>query len=198
MDMRIRILAIVLFCGFLSACSTREASDQYRGSTSQRLLTYSINNLMAQLPAANFEEFKDHTVYVKSHFITKSQVMDYANDRLTFELSSRFKLNLVDTAEKADYQLDFFFTSLGTDSDTFGLTIPIFWVDTGGELPTLDVLAVRMYHGVSEMYYYSKDKTTGLVTAHPSILARAKTDRFSTPFFSFPIDDLDENSVFDE
>jgi hypothetical protein len=47
------------------------------------------------------------------------------------------------------------------------------------------------------MYYYSKDRKTGIVTPHASILSRARTDRFSTPFFSFPIDDLDENSLLD-
>jgi hypothetical protein len=190
-----RILSILLVCGFLTACSTREASENFRGSTSQRLLTYSINDLMSQLPEASFQPFAEQPVYVRSHFIKKSQTLNYATQRLYLELTSRLHLNLVDSPEKARYELDFFFTSLATDSDVFGLTIPVFWVSS--ELPSLDILAVRMYHGVSEMYYYSKDRETGQVTPYPRILNRSRTDRFSTPFFSFPVDDLDENSVLD-
>lgn len=190
-----RILSILLLCTFLSACSTREASDQFSGSTGQRLLTYSINNLMAQLPEKDFKSLVGQPVYVRSHFIEESQTLTYTTQRLYMELTSRLNLNLVDSPEKARYELDFFFTSLGTDSDVFGLTIPVFWANTAQ--PSLDILAVRMYHGVSEMYYFSKDKETGVVTPHDSILNRARTDRFTIPFFSFPVDDLDENSVLD-
>jgi len=48
------------------------------------------------------------------------------------------------------------------------------------------------------MYYFSKNKSTGQVTSYPCILERARTDRFSTPFFSFPVDDLDENSLLEQ
>lgn len=190
-----RIFSIILMCTFLSACATREASEQFRGSTSQRLLTYSINNLMTQIPEAHFVPFEGHPVYVRSHFIEASQTLNYTAQRLYLELTSRFNLKLVDAPEKARYELDFFFTSLGTDNDVFGLTIPVFWV--GGDQPSLDILAVRMYHGVSEMYYYAKDKETGVVTPYARILNRTRTDRFSTPFFSFPVDDLDERSLWD-
>ncbi len=190
-----RVLSILMLCAFLSACSTREASEQFRGSTSQRLLTYSVNNLMAQLPDENFISLAGKPVYVRSHFIEASQTLNYATQRLYMELTGRLHLNLVDSPEKAQYELDFFFTSLGTDSDVFGLTIPIFW-GSGGQ-PSLDLLAVRMYHGVSEMYYYSKDKETGVVTPYSRILNRSRTDRFSIPFFSFPVDDLDENPILD-
>ncbi|MBB1487565.1 hypothetical protein [Oceanospirillum sediminis] len=191
----IRILSVILLCATINACSTREATEQFRGSTSQRLLTYSINNLMAQLPEEDFKPFAGQPVYVRSHFIEASQTLNYTTQRLYLELTSRLHLNLVDSPEKARYELDFFFTSLGTDNDVFGLTIPVFWV--GGEQPSLDILAVRMYHGVSEMYYYSKDKKTGIVTPYSRILNRTRTDRFATPFFSFPVDDLDEKSLLD-
>ncbi|WP_435234597.1 hypothetical protein ACR30L_12550 [Psychromonas sp. PT13] len=197
MQFKIRILLVLLIGSLLSACSTRESTDKYKGSTSQRLLTYSINDLMVQIPSTDFNEFEGKPVYVQSHFIERSPVLTYATQRLYAELTSRFNLNLVNSPDKADYQLDFFFTSLGTDSDTFGLTIPIFWVDTSGETSYLDVLAVHMYHGVSEMYYYTKNTQTGKVKQHPSIIARAKTDRFSTPIFSFSMDDLEEKSILE-
>lgn len=188
-----QLLASIAVLFLLTACSTRETADKYRGSTSQRLVTYSINDLMQQIPEDNFQDYGDKSVYVRTHFLQNNQVLRYADQRLNLELQSRFNLNLTDELEQADYELDFFFTSLGTDSDAFGLTVPIFWVSTdGGELPTLDILAVRMYHGVSEMYYYSTDRNTGTVKAFDSLVARAKTDKFSTPFFSFPLDDLND------
>lgn len=194
--LRISLLLILLLG--MGGCSTRDSSEHFRGSTSQRLLTYSINDLMARLPAKEFKPFANRPVYVRSHFVEASPILNYAVQRLKVELTSRLALQLVSTPEQADYELDFFFTSLGTDQDTYGLTIPIFWVSTDGELPTLDILAVRMYHGVSELYFYSKNRATGQVHTHQNTLARARADRFSTPFFSFAIDDLDEHSILDE
>ena len=188
---------ISILCLFMSACSTRESAEQYRGSTSQRLLSYSINELMLQLPDSSFAEFNTAPIFVRVHFISRSQALVYAEQRLKMELTSRFKLNLVDSPSQADIELDFFFTSLGTDQDVYGLSIPIFWVSTDGEPPSLDILAVRMYHGVSEMYYYIKNNKTGVTTAHDGSIARSRSDKFSTPFFSFPIDSLKETSPLD-
>jgi len=192
-----RVFLIITFCFAISACSTRESAEQYRGSTSQRLLSYSINELMLQLPDDSFTEFASQSIFVRTHFISKSQALIYAEQRLKIELTSRFNLNLVDSAAEADIEFDFFFTSLGTDQDVYGLSIPIFWVSTDGEPPSLDILAVRMYHGVSEMYYYTKDKKTGITKAHNGSIARSRSDKFSTPFFSFPIDSLKETSPLD-
>lgn len=192
-----RIFLIATVCFTMSACSTRESADQYRGSTSQRLLSYSINELVSDLPDNSFTEFASQPIFVRTHFISKSQALVYAEQRLKMELASRFKLNLVDSAADADIEFDFFFTSLGTDQDVYGLSVPVFWVSTDGEMPSLDILAVRMYHGVSEMYYFTKNKATGETTAHNGSIARSRSDKFSTPFFSFPIDSLNEKSVFD-
>ncbi|GIC75446.1 hypothetical protein [Moritella sp. F3] len=192
-----RICFIATICFTMSACSTRESADQYRGSTSQRLLTYSINELVSDLPDNSFTELGSQSIYVRTHFISKTEALVYAEQRLKMELASRFKLNLVDSAAEADIEFDFFFTSLGTDQDVYGLSVPVFWVSTDGEMPSLDILAVRMYHGVSEMYYFIKDKNTGVTTAHDGSIARSRSDKFSTPFFSFPIDSLKEKSVLD-
>lgn len=153
-----RICFIATICFTMSACSTRESADQYRGSTSQRLLTYSINELVSDLPDNSFTELGSQSIYVRTHFISKTEALVYAEQRLKMELASRFKLNLVDSAAEADIEFDFFFTSLGTDQDVYGLSVPVFWVSTDGEMPSLDILAVRMYHGVSEMYYFIKAK----------------------------------------
>ncbi|WP_017222973.1 hypothetical protein [Moritella dasanensis] len=192
-----RIFLIATVCFTMSACSTRESADQYRGSTSQRLLTYSINELVSDLPDNSFTELSSKSIFVRTHFISKTEALVYAEQRLKMELASRFKLNLVDSAADADIEFDFFFTSLGTDQDVYGLSVPVFWVSTDGEMPSLDILAVRMYHGVSEMYYFIKDNNTGVTTAHDGSIARSRSDKFSTPFFSFPIDSLEEKSVLD-
>jgi len=192
-----RIFLIAAICLTMSACSTRESADQYRGSTSQRLLTYSINELVSDLPDNSFAALGSQPIFVRTHFISKTEALVYAEQRLKMELASRFKLNLVDSATEADIEFDFFFTSLGTDQDVYGLSVPVFWVSTDGEMPSLDILAVRMYHGVSEMYYFIKDKKKGVTSAHDGSIARSRSDKFSTPFFSFPIDSLNEKSVLD-
>ena len=112
MEFKIRIFAVLLISTLLGACSTRENTENYSGSTSQRLLTYSINDLMNQIPGDDFQTLSGKSVYVESHFIERSQVLKYATQRLRLELAGRLNLILVDSPEKADYQLDFFFTSL--------------------------------------------------------------------------------------
>ncbi|MCP5205846.1 MAG: hypothetical protein H7A01_01455 [Hahellaceae bacterium] len=193
-----RLSFLILLTCLLSACSTRGKVDIYDGSTAQRLVTYSINNLMTQLQEEDLSPFAAKPVYLRSHFINPSPVVDYANARLKLELESRFAMKLVDNIDDAGYILDFFFTSLGTDKDTFGLTVPIFWVSTDGQQQNLDILAVNMYHGVSELYYYSKDMESGKIIQHSRVLNRARADVFSTPIISFPVDDLEEGSFIDE
>ncbi len=193
--LKITLLALIL--AGLTACSTRGKVDQYDGSTAQRLVTYSINNLMAKLEENDLRPFANKKVFLETHFIQPSPVLDYANARLRMELEHRFFIQLVDRVEHAEMLLQFFFTSLGTDKDTFGLSIPIFWVATDGEEAYLDILAVNMYHGVSEAYFFSKDLNTGKVDQHNRVLDRSRADVFSTPIISFPLDDLDEMSLLE-
>jgi hypothetical protein len=188
---------LVTVITLLSACSTRGKVDVYDGSTAQRLVTYSINNMMTQLREEDLHPLADKSVFLRSHFVQPSPVLDYANARLKMELTSRFNIKLVEKEDEAEYELEFFFTSLGTDKDTFGLSIPIFWVSTDGAERNLDILAVNMYHGVSELYFYAKNNATGEITQYPRILNRSRADVFSTPIISFPVDDLDENSFIE-
>lgn len=181
----------------ISACSTRGPIDNYDGSTAQRLVTYSIDSLMKQLPEGDFSQLSGKVIYLRTHFIASGEVLDYATQRLRFELQNRFSITFADNKASADTLLDVFFTSLGTDKDTFGLSIPVFWV-TAEEATRLDLLAVKMFHGVSELYYYTTDLSSGEVSQSSRLLSRSRADTFATPIISFPVDDLDEASVINK
>ncbi|MDM3872415.1 hypothetical protein QSV34_13770 [Porticoccus sp. W117] len=186
-----RITLLALFCISLNACTTRQIGTTYGGSTEQRLITHSIEKLMAQLPVSEFASFRQRTVLLNSHFIQRNDLLDYADQMLRMELVRRFEVVVTDDAEQADYQLDFFFTSLGTDTDSYGLSIPIINVSNAAESARLDVLAVDMYHGISECLYYVRDLKEGTLKKHGKLLARIRTDEVSTPIINFPISNID-------
>ncbi|NVK21151.1 MAG: hypothetical protein HWD86_01415 [Kangiellaceae bacterium] len=186
---------LILICCLLllSACSTRQVVGNLSGSTEQRLVTYSVEKLIASLPQDDFAGLTGQKVFVKSHFIKKDEVLEYAHQMLQLELMRRFGLNLVSESSEAMTELHFFYTSLGTDTDTYGLTIPLVNLSDTSQSSQIDILAVDMYHGISEFMYYIKDNQRNQITKKRKILSRVKTDKFSTPILSFPLSDLDEN-----
>ena len=92
---RVSILIFTLF--ILSACSTRDVQSELNGSTSQRLISHSIDDLVSNLDDAHLSELKDQKVYLNSYFIDNNQFKDYADQRLSLELQSRFGARLVAT-----------------------------------------------------------------------------------------------------
>ena len=108
----------------LSACSTRQVYDKYSGSTAQRLVTYSIQKLASEMKDDDFEGMRGKNIHLNTHFIVDTQDLRYAHEYFEMEFRKRFDMKMV--AEKdADYVFDLFFYSLGTDQDTYGLTVPI-------------------------------------------------------------------------
>lgn len=55
---------------------------------------------------------------------------------------------------------------------------------------TLHNLAVDMYHGISELMYYIKDNELNKIVTKRKLLARIKTDKFSTPILDFPLSNI--------
>lgn len=183
------LVIVVLFSG----CSTREVHNLLLGATEQRLITHSINKLMAALPHKDFDKLKGNKVFLESFFImanNQQPLKTYADKRLEMELITKFNCTLVPSAADADICLRVFYTSIGTDRDQFGLTmppvvIPGFPGTSGGPL-----LAVDMYHGISEMYYYIMAKNSNQKWRGDKLKAVIRTDSFATPFFSFPVTNL--------
>ena len=80
---------------------------------------------------------------------------------------------------------------LGTDQDTFGFAIPIVDIFDVSQQVTVDLMAVDMYHGITEGKIYVTEVGSGTVEAPDQVLARVRTDIVSTPVFDFPVNTLE-------
>jgi hypothetical protein len=173
----------------LSACSTRQVYDKYSGSTAQRLVTYSIHKLAREMKDEDFEEFRGKKVHLNSHFIVETQDLRYAHEYFEMEFRKRFDIKMVDEKD-ADFVFDLFFYSLGTDQDTYGLTLPIVNLSDTSQTVRIDILAMDMYHGISEAKLYITDASSQAIVERDRWLARVRTDKVSTPIFAFPVSSL--------
>ena len=64
---RISILILSLFT--ISACSTRDVQSELNGSSAQRLISHSIDDLVAKLDDTHLNDLKDQKVYIHYYFI---------------------------------------------------------------------------------------------------------------------------------
>lgn len=175
----------------LGACSTRQVHEQYSGSTAQRLITYSIQKLAKNLKTEDFEHMRGKNVHLQSHFIVKNQNLTYAHDYLSIEFRRRFGINIVEEQD-AQYRFDLFFSSIGTDQDTYGLSIPLINLSDTSQAVRIDILAMDMYHGITEAKIFITNLDTKTIVSRKKMLARVRTDKVSTPIFSFPVSGLDD------
>lgn len=175
----------------LGGCSTRQVHDKYSGSTAQRLVTYSIQKLAKNLTAKDFEPLRGKNVHLNSHFIVKNQNLVYAHDYFSVELRRRFGIQMV-KEQDAEYILDMFFSSLGTDQDTYGLSIPLINLSDTSQAVQIDILAMDMYHGIAEAKMFITDVESKTIVSRKKILSRVRTDKVSTPIFSFPVSSLED------
>ncbi len=185
------LTAILAWLTVLSACSTRQVHDQYSGSTAQRLITYSIQKLAKELKTEDFEYLRGKNVYLKSHFIVENQDLIYAHNYLSMEFRRRFGINIVEEQD-AEYLFDLFFSSLGTDQDTYGLSIPLINLSDTSQSVNIDILAMDMYHGITEAKLFITDVNTKAIVSRKKMLARVRTDKIATPIFSFPVSSFDD------
>lgn len=174
----------------LTSCSTRQVSSTLEGSTAQRLVTLSLIKFiesLAEQPEITALEGK--TVHVGVHFLKDHQLLDYASRLLKAQLQIIHNMDIVESSEYAEFNVDVFFNSMGTDSDEFGLTIPTLGLATTSD-GKIDILALDMYHGITEGYAIVKtDK--GSIKTTDRLLARVRRDNISTPIISFPLNQVD-------
>ena len=175
----------------LASCSTRQVVDSLEGSTEQRLVTHSINRVISKLPEDPLLKVDGKKLYMDTHFITEHPLVDYATARMRAEIDMRHNVVWVDSKDKAEMYLNVFFTSLGTDKDSFGLSIPLPVQGDGTEVATLDIFSLKMFHGISEMYFYLSDLEGNTVDFVGNEKAQIRSDTVSTPFISFPLNTMD-------
>lgn len=186
-----RLATILLATSMTIACSTRDVQNEFNGSTSQRLISHSIDDLISKLDDPNLDNLKDKKVYLNSYFIDNNQFKDYADHRLSLELRSRFGASIVASQAESDQVMTVFYTSLATDFDNFGISIPFGYVPGVDDSARLNILTLEKFHGVSEMYYYLGP--TGTENRSKVIQAKVKTDALGLPFITIPLSNIDRH-----
>jgi hypothetical protein len=183
-----RLLFLLCLCLLICSCSTRQVHKQLQGSTEQRLVSYSIDHAMEAMPNADFARMTGKRVYLRCHYLNPGDASDYATRRLELELRQRFQITIVHSAEGADFVLDAFFNSLGTDHDSFGFELPPLTFPGLTTAVEISLFNLDFYHGVTEFYYYISDASNpAQVVRGERIKHTTKTDRLSTPIIAFPI-----------
>jgi hypothetical protein len=175
----------------LTGCSTRQLQDSLTGSTAQRLVTHSIDDLVKQLPESDFDNMRDQFVYVESHFVEDSPLKEYADERLAVELRQRFGARLVDNQEEAEWLVNVFYTSLATDRSDFGISIPLGFVPGVSETAKINVITLEKFHGISELYYFVGH--SGSETRSDTYQAVVRTDALGLPLITIPISNVDRD-----
>lgn len=183
----IAISAAILI--LLAGCSSRQLQDSLVGSTAQRLVTHSIDDLVGNLPESDFAPLSGQRVFLSSHFIEYDDIREYADRRLAVELARRFDIEVVTEPLTADAVLNVFYTSLGTDQGYHGFSLPLGFVPGLDETTRINLVTLEQFHGVAEMYYFIGE--TGTEQRGKLIQARTRTDALGLPIITIPISNID-------
>lgn len=159
------------------------------GSTAQRLMTYAIDDLVAQLPAEDFEPLRGQRVHLSSHFVERSDLREYADERLAIELARRFDIDIVANPVVAEARINVFYTSLGTDNGLRGFYLPVGYLPGMNETTQVNLITLEQFHGVAEMYYFLGE--TGSELRGDMLQARMRSDALGLPIITIPISNID-------
>jgi hypothetical protein len=173
-------------------CASRQVQDSLTGSTAQRLVTHSIDELMAALPARDFESFRGQRLWVESVFIEDGPLKHYADRRLQLALQQRFGIEAAPSAGVADARLSVFYTSMATDQELAGFYLPLGAIPGLQEQTRVNLITLEKFHGVAELFYFIE--SDGRIERGPRLLARTRTDALGLPIITIPLSRLPEDS----
>ena len=183
------LLVAVLITLALTGCSTRHLTDNLQGSTAQRLLTHSIDDLIDKLPQEQLSGLRGQRIYLETNFVHASDVKNYADKRLALALQRRFGAQLVDSRAEADQIMNVFYNSLATDQSDFGFSIPLGFVPGASADTKINIISLEKYHGISEMYYFLGP--TGVEHRSATLQAVVRTDALGLPLITIPLSNLE-------
>ncbi|MEE4296588.1 MAG: hypothetical protein V2J20_08245 [Wenzhouxiangella sp.] len=183
---------LVLSLLFGTGCATRQVQDSLSGSTAQRLVTHSIDELMESLPAGDFEKLRGQRLWLDSHFIEEGPLKAYADQRLRLALDQRFGIQVVDQANDSDARLSVFYTSMATDQELAGFYLPIGVVPGFQEQTRVNLITLEKFHGIAELFYFID--ADGVIERGPTLLTRKQTDALGLPIITIPLSRLPEGS----
>lgn len=182
---------VVLIALTLASCSTRHLTDNLTGSTAQRLVTHSIDDLIDKLPQEQLSELKGQRVYLETNFVHASEVKNYADKRLALALQREFGAQMVDSKTEADQIMTVFYNSLATDQSDFGFSIPLGFVPGATADTKISLITLEKYHGIAEMYYFIGP--TGIEHRSATLQAVVRTDALGLPLITIPISNLERD-----
>ncbi len=187
-----RFIGVALLSSFVMAgCSTRQVVDPLSGSTAQRLVTYSLNQFIDDLMAKpEIAELQGRTVRLGVHFLSEHPLLEYATRLITAQMELTHGITVAAPGESPQLEMDVFFNSIGTDNDDFGLSVPT--LGFGGSADSIDILALDMYHGITEGYAIVASADSGSIQRTDRVLARIRRDNVSTPVIDFPLNNLED------
>ena len=175
----------------LAGCAARQVQDSLTGSTAQKLVTYSIDDLADALPERDFAAWSGKRVRVRSHFPGDAVIRAYADRRLDIALARQFGIEVVQSDVAADAVLNVFYTSLGTDRDTRGFFLPLGFVPGMDADTRINLLTLEQFQGVAELYYFVGE--TGTETRGRVIQARTRSDALGLPIITIPINTIERD-----
>lgn len=183
-----RLVLIILIAGLLNACAARQLEDSLAGSTAQRLVSHSIDDLAGQLPADLHDQLAGQTVLLRSHFLADSALRAYADGRMALELASRFDATMTQDPDEADQVFQVFYTSLGTDQGFQGFYVPLGFLPGVAEQTRINLITIEQFHGVAEMYYFVGP--SGAEQRGDILHAVVRTDALGLPFITIPLSNV--------
>jgi len=142
---------------------------------------------MEKLPGEHFSTIQGKKVFVACHFLNSIEPVAYARERLEMELIDTYNAQIVSDELDADIRLHVFFTAIGTDLDSFGIRVPELIVPGAGVLSAIDIIALEMFHGVTEVYYYFLDADNTIVLKGAPLKTIVRNDTLKLPVISIPI-----------
>ena len=155
------------------------------------MISHSIDDLVSKLEDVHLDALKDKKVFINSYFLMESPFKHYADKRLALELESRFGATIASSQAESDQVMTVFYTSLATDVDNFGISIPLGYIPGLEQSTELNIITLEKFHGVSEMYYYVGP--TGTENRSQVIHAKVKTDALGLPFITIPLSSVDRH-----
>jgi len=195
-NLMFRVLLFLTFSALtLTGCSSRQVQESLTGSTAQRLVSHSIDQLMDGLPAEDFEPLRGSSLWVESSFIEEGPIKRYADQRLKFELTERFGITLTSTKSDSEARMVVFYTSLATDQELAGFFLPLGAVPGLGDQSRVNLITLEKFHGVAELYYFIESDRG--IERGPTLISRTRTDALGLPVITIPISRLPEGEAVD-
>ncbi|ABW67417.1 hypothetical protein [Desulfosudis oleivorans] len=185
-----RLIVVLSLLLALASCSTRQVREDFAGSTEQRLTSHSINQIMEKLPEEDFVFLADQPVFLECFFLKEIEPLAYARRRLEMTLLEKYRCRLMSDPAEAKFVLTVFFTSIGTDFDKTGISTPDLVLPGMGGPMSIDILALEMYHGITEFYYYIRDADNRVVVRGEMLKKVVRNDTLLLPLITIPINTM--------